>query len=326
MYKYLAIQLSLGIATLLLFGPHGARASEPPITALAVLDDERVLVASNAGMRIIRLSDQETEHLFPQTPSMIHKIKVANKRILAVGGEPDESAWARLFRQVEMPDREHDFLAFPIAKIDQFADCIFDAALAPDGRRILLVSLDGQARIEPIDGDGESVVFRGHSAGVTGAVWLDSNTVATSSRDASIRVWNANNGDLVRTLAQHTGEVMHLRRSPNGELSNDQRPLVASAGLDKTIRFWQPTIGRLVRFCRLEGQSANCLAWTLEGESLVVGTTAGRLLWIDPQTAKIEDAQQVSDDWVTAIAVGRSNNVHYGTADGKVGSCLTRLR
>lgn len=328
-------------------------AVEPPITAIAVLNDphegQLVVAASNLGpnlgpnlgLRVLAVDDpvfaaddQRTMYTFPVTPSLVHKIEVTDNRMLVVGGEPGESAWGVLYQQVNrLPGEPLAFTSHPVARLNQFDDCLFDAALSPDGTQVLIVSLDGQARVQQLGiarqlvGKDESKTFRGHSAGVTGAVWLDSNTVATSSRDASIRVWNASTGILVRTLSQHTGEVTQLRRSPTNDLlAPETRPLVASAGLDRTVRFWQPTIGRLVRFCRLDGQTCSSMSWTAYGGALVVGTTAGQLLWIDPQTAAITRTEKVADDWVTAVTINQSNTIFYGTADGKLGSIAAKLK
>lgn len=296
-----------------------ASSAEPPITALALLDDDHLLAASRSGVQILDKNNFESRGTLATDSPLVHKIFATNQRVLLLGGEPAEFAWG----QAIPCSAASDLLDSSIAKtalpgLSIFEDCIYDAALSTDGQSILYGSLDGQAAIQELNGSKPAVVFGGHSADVTGTVWLNQDLVATSSRDTSIRVWKADSGELVRTLSQHTGEITSLLRSPNSDLSPEGRPLVASAGLDGTVRFWQPTIGRLVRFVKLDDELPSCLTWTLNGRFLVVGTTKGTIHWIDPSTAEILNTDNAATDWVTAMAAD-SSHVYYGTATGKLG-------
>ena len=46
------------------------------------------------------------------------------------------------------------------------------------------------------------------------------------------------------------------------------RPLIASSGEDNTVRFWQPTIGRLVKFVKLPSVPLD-IDWTVDGARVV---------------------------------------------------------
>ena len=74
--------------------------------------------------------------------------------------------------------------------------------------------------------------------------------------DQSLRVWDQSSGAIVRVLDNHTDEVRDLAPRPRGE----GLPMIASAAADRTVRLWQPTIGRLVRFARLPADLRDSLA------------------------------------------------------------------
>ena len=321
----------LKIVWLLTFGLIGcgslSSAAEPPITSLALLDSQHLVIAARSEVKIVTIDRLKTVDHIANIGSLVHKIIVRDKQVYLFGGTPAESSWVAKL-QLDSSSENLTSKLTSVAGIPVLEDCIYDAAISPDGQRILLASLDGQAVAEWLSSDlsndlsnaqqHSAVKFAGHSGGVTGAVWLNNDAVATCSRDTSIRVWRADSGELLRTLSQHTGEVTLLARSPESPFSTAARPLIASAGLDRTIRFWQPTIGRLVRFCRLENQTATCMTWANDGSALLVGTSSGLVVSIDPATAEVTARWQVSEDWITSLVISEQQQIFFGTAEGRV--------
>ena len=295
-----------------------AAASEPlieppvksPITAIKILGPDQAVVASQLGLRLIELNGMTEQAKAEPMAAFTYSIESLGDQILLAGGEPGEAGWAGLVNPASFADQPR-----MLSGSSEFKDTIQAAAISADRAKVVFASLDGTAGVCSLQVGTPRVEFRGHSSGVTGAVWLDDSLVATSSRDATIRVWDSRNGDFIRTLSQHTDQVMLLTRSP----AERARPMVASAGLDGTVRFWEPTIGRLVRFHRLDRERATCMAWALDGVTLVVGTTGGRLRWIDSRLASVTRTEQVSADWVTAVDVAETGMVVFGTADGQLG-------
>jgi hypothetical protein len=283
---------------------------EPPITAIKILGPDQAVVASQLGLRLIELHGMTERSKAEQFATFIYSIESLGDQILVSGGEPGEAGWAGLVNPALWAGRPQ-----MLSGSSEFTDTIHAAAISADRAKVVFASLDGTAGVCGLQVGMPQVQFRGHSSGVTGAVWLDDSLVATSSRDATIRVWDSRNGDFIRTLSQHTDQVLLLKRSP----AEGMRPMVASAGLDGTVRFWEPTIGRLVRFHRLDHERATCMAWALDGVTLVIGTTGGRLRWIDSRLASVTRTEQVSADWITAVDVAETGMVVFGTADGQLG-------
>jgi WD40 repeat protein len=102
----------------------------------------------------------------------------------------------------------------------------------------------------------------------------------------------------VRTLDNHTDVVRDLAVRPG----DHALAMIASAGADRTLRFWQPEIGRLVRFARLPGEPL-AIAWTGGGERLVVACTDGHMRVIDPDTLEIVLDQLAVEGWAYEVAV-----------------------
>ena len=68
-----------------------------------------------------------------------------------------------------------------------------------------------------------------------------------------------------------------------------------------TVRLWQPTIGRMVRFTRVDAAPL-AICWLPNGTQLVVSCTDGHVRWIDPDDARIIKNQPALDGWAYAIA------------------------
>src|SRR4029450_12515820 len=66
------------------------------------------------------------------------------------------------------------------------------------------------------------------------------------------------------------------------------RVMVASCGADRTVRFWQPTIGRLVRFAKLPSPPT-ALAWTASGSHVLAACEDGKLRSVNPETIEVAE-------------------------------------
>jgi len=273
-----------------------------PITAAAFSPDSRMLViGSQAGLEIRSGAKLTTKRPLPTKLSHIHDIRFSpNGKLLAVaGGEPSEVGVLEVYRWPQAT------LAY---RVDPHDDLIYALDWRMDSSRIITVGADGLCHV--LDAKNGKIIggFKGHSRPVLTVAWLsDNKTVVTSGIDQTLRVWEADSGKQIRVMHNHTKEVRDLKLRPSlpanpGANSGSGLPVIASAGADRTIRFWQPTIGRMMRFVRLPAEPLS-LSWTTDGRYLLIACKDGALRVIDPDTVKIEKTLSVFKSWLYTVAV-----------------------
>lgn len=140
-------------------------------------------------------------------------------------------------------------------------DHVLCTAWSPDGR--LFASGDKRGYLvvwDPSTGEPTSkLLLRAHPKWITAIVWEplhllnDSycERLATSSKDGTIKTWNARTRQHLKTLSGHTDSVEAIRWSEN---------LLYSASRDRTIKVWNPDRGILVRTLTGHGHRVNTLA------------------------------------------------------------------
>jgi WD40 repeat protein len=152
---------------------------------------------------------------------------------------------------------------------------LWGVRFAPNGQRVIAAGADGLIWIWSLK-DGSRSALSGHGAGVreidvsrdghsiasvgldktarlwrlrahtaisptTSPVWglsfsPDGKLLVTGSRDAKLRRWRVNDGQLLGTHGGHTSTVISTAVSPQGAL-------IATGGGDKTVRLWKTSTG-----------------------------------------------------------------------------------
>ncbi len=219
--------------------------------------------------------------------------------LAAVGGVPSEAGGVEVFT---WPAGERQL------QITPGNDVVYAVAWGPGDEWLVVSGFDGITRIVDAETGRLQGELPGHSRPVTTVCTLpdtDRTLLVTGSADQTLRVWDALTSAPVRTLHNHTLAVhaLAVRPTQDGVL-----PTIASVSDDRTVRLWQPTIGRLVRFARLPAVPL-CLQWLPDGTRIVVGCHDGRLRCIDPATGVITDDLPVSAAAILCLDVeqeGRS--------------------
>jgi WD40 repeat protein len=274
-----------------------------PITALAVSPDGRFVVAgSTSGLDIRSTADLATAGTFATQLEHVAALAFSpdGTHFAAAGGAPAESGLVEIST---WPQREL------LRSWDFSVDLVYAVDWSADSRSLALACFDGtawQLSVQPPDADRDRQWHPGHSRGLSAVCLLpaaadsgQARLAVTASIDQTLRVIDVQNGRPVRTLHNHTAPVHAIALQP---ATAGSLPTVASISDDRTVRFWQPTIGRMMRFVRLDSVPL-CVCWSSDGDRLLTGCADGMLRVIDPQTAAVIDARPVADTPLLSVAV-----------------------
>jgi WD40 repeat protein len=285
---------------LLLLSPPSLAAEPPsPITALVFAPDGKtVIAASQNGVAMYSWPELKLAEKSKPPFSHLHDLAFSpdGSRLAIAGGEPQERGGVEI---VQWPGLKL------VQRVEAGKDVVYGVAWSGDGKSLALACADKTVRLHDFT-TGKSTEITDHSAAVLSVMFArlpDDQTKAelllSAGRDQTIRVFDAATARPVRALDNHTAAVNDLALCP---AKQGQLPLVASAGQDKTVRFWQPSIGRMVRFARLSSPPLT-IRWLPNGDYVAMACADGRVRVIDWQTLGIVLEKQISDGWLTALAI-----------------------
>ena len=283
------------------------QSTEPPIVAVSFSPDAHLVVAaSQSGVQCFawpELSRQREIRTSVTNPNEI--VFAPNEKQLAIaGGRPSEEGVVEI-------------VSWPAGKSLRLINGHTDSVMAVrwlSDTLIVTASLDHGIQI--VDTTSGRVVrtLKGHSRGVTSLAVMPDDVLVSAGIDQSLRVWKTRTGELKRSLNIHTRPIHALAARPVVE----GLPMITSVSEDRTVRFWQPTIGRMVRFARLESQPL-CAAWLPDGSQVVVACTNGHVYFVDPDTVKVIRDVPAVEGWAYALAVHpTSGRVVVGGSDGQL--------
>jgi WD40 repeat protein len=197
-----------------------------------------------------------------------------------------------------------------LAKAGGFDDLVTSVAFSPDGSRVAAASADRSARLFTIHDNGrrldESARLVGHGGPVLAIAFSpDGKTIVTVSADRTVKVWSQGDGKLLRTLGNHTATVQSLAIRPAKvpPVEGVTPFSCATGGEDRTVRVWQPAIGRMVRIVRHHEGRVLALGYAPDGARLFSAGAEGVVRIIDADSDAILSEWAAHDDWVHALAV-----------------------
>jgi ribosome assembly protein 4 len=115
---------------------------------------------------------------------------------------------------------------------------------------------------DPLKGEAVGKHIKAHKQWITALSWepMHQNAAcdrfATSSKDGSVKIWNARTQAAIMTLSGHTDSVEAIKWGGEG--------LIYSASRDRTLKVWNAERGILVRTLTGHGHRVNTLALSSE--------------------------------------------------------------
>lgn len=265
--------------------------SDAPITDVAFSPDGRaVLACSQSGLQVLAWPTLHFEKQFAVGVENIHCVRFSTDgtAVAIAGGTPGELGMIQVFAWPEM---------LPLSST-VMADDSLTSVQWIDNQKLVASSLDGRVLLWAGQTAGEVQSLRGHSKAVTAVCVLKGGkTIVTAGYDQSLRVWDLDSQEVVRSLNQHTKAVTGLALNP----SSAGLPVLASISIDHTVRFWQPTIGRMVRSIKMDSVPTR-IAW-LDGNHVAVCCADGTVLKVNFETLQTLESPDALVGWAHSLAV-----------------------
>ena len=155
-------------------------------------------------------------------------------------------------------------------------DAVFDAAWAPNGKRIASASSDKTVQVWEASDGSHVFIYRGHTADVYSVAWSpDGKRIASCSKDKTVQVWNAADGSHVFTYQGHKDQVLFVAWSPDGTrlASAGGNPNETNKTSDPTVQVWNAVDGVHVFTYRGHTDTVFAVAWSPDGKRIASGSS-----------------------------------------------------
>ncbi len=259
-----------------------------PLTAVVFTPDgTQVVLGSQQGIELRSWPEMVAAGAIDTQLVQVHDLRFSpdGKTLLAAGGSPTEEGVVEV---LAWPNRNR------IHRIATHEDVIYRVAWSSDGSKWAIASGDGTCSVVDAKSGERLVRYDGHSRSVLSLEFSsDGKSIVSVGVDQTLRLWDSIRGEHLRTLDNHVGTVNAVAVRPqhsNAAIPPQQQDMslmtVATISEDRTVRIWQPSIGRLMRFAKLTS-IPRVLSWSKAGDRLYVGCNDGQLYAIDPDSMEI---------------------------------------
>ncbi|MDZ4849786.1 MAG: hypothetical protein SGI77_10855 [Pirellulaceae bacterium] len=292
-----------------------------PWTAVAITPDAKhVVVGSQQGIELYMWPEMIVAEKIESDLLHVHDLRFSpdGKTLLAAGGSPAEEGAVEIFAWLKRNR---------IRKLTLHNDVVYRVAWSPDGSRWAVASGDGICSVINAKSFEQVARYEGHSRAVLALDFLpDGKTIASVSVDQTVRLWDSVLGEHIRTLDNHVGTVNSIAVRPSKSNPNiaptpsdSSLSMIATISEDRTLRIWQPSIGRLMRFIKLPS-IPRAFAWSATGDRLYVGCNDGYLRVVDFESMKLLDEFEGIDGRVHDLIVdeNRKQALVVGQAGFKI--------
>ncbi|MBI2688159.1 MAG: PD40 domain-containing protein [Acidobacteria bacterium] len=218
----------------------------------------------------------------------IRAIAIGGNILAAAGGLPAQKGEAKIW---DLSTRQL------ITTINAHTDCIYAAALSPDGTKLATASYDKMIYLWDPRTGAQLKSLKDHIDAVYALAFTpDGKKLVSAGADRTVKIWNSETGERLYTFSESTDGLNSLAISPGGKQ-------VAAAGNDKTIRIWTigDTAGSLKTSLIAHEDTVLRIAWSPDGKRIATASA--------DRSIKLFNAEDLSEiqnipnqpEWVTGL-------------------------
>ena len=143
----------------------------------------------------------------------------------------------------------------------------------------------------------ELKILQGHSADVFGLAFSpDNKRIVSGSHDNTVKIWDIESGECIKTLTGHKHLTYSVAFSPDGKM-------VASGSFDKTVKLWNAETGEEIRTLQGHQGQIRVVAFSPDGTVLASGAEDGTAkIWEVSTGKRLQNIEVHKPSWVHGLA------------------------
>jgi len=200
------------------------------------------------------------------------------------------SGW---FVRIAIPSRRPRFPEMMLAPGD--AAGIRSVAFSPDGRQMLIGSIDGTVALWEADRSPPLRILAGHTSAVTSVAFRsDGRQVLSGSRDKTAILWDAASGERLKTFTGNAWVVSSVALRADGRQ-------VLTGSEDQTIRLWDAATGTRLKTFQAPAPVTS-VAFSPDGRRVLSGSWDRTAILWDAASGEEVRRYRGHRGWVTSVA------------------------
>ena len=280
-----------------LYTKHLSLRFRTPVLSIAHNGD-RIWVGAGNEIHVLNENLQTQQRIVTEL-DFIHDLQLDKSVLVAAGGSPAEHGMIELYQSQTLEFVKRKLL---------HEDVIHQVDIV--NGQLVTASADSKVKVSDLNTLEPQFTYSSHSKRVNCLMPLSPGLgIVSAGMDDTLRVWDLRSGKTQRTLTHHQADVLDVGLKKKEDQS---LPMIVSVSRDRTIRFWQPTIGRMVRFLKIGEVPTRC-AWLADTDDVFVATDKGQLIRVDSLSL---EKKQIADlgERIYSIATFGDRKLLVGTS------------